>query len=170
MNVARLLVLGCCVLVLSVLAGCGPTTYTVPENADRIEIYSIDGNDYDDPEQRPKTEEKFYDYPVLGKVELTDPEARKELLALLRDTPPKFEPTSCYWPRHGVRVIDRGVTMDYEICFQCSRIHWHRGSYSAGRNVGENGESMRAMLNKHLEAAGVPLAHGARKEEEWKKK
>ena len=73
------------------------------DSADSLTVYSIDGNDYE-PGKEPKSEEKFYDYPVLGKVEVTEPSKRQELIdALKAGITDHNKGIKCFWPRHGSR-------------------------------------------------------------------
>jgi hypothetical protein len=79
------------ILFVTALVGCGRDS--APEVAprgsasdtgapERLILYSIEGRDFK-PGQEPKTEEKFYGYPVLGKVEITEATKRKEIITAL---------------------------------------------------------------------------------------
>src|SRR2546425_5725912 len=52
---------------------------------DQLILYSIDGRDFDPPESRPMADETFHGYPVLGKVEIIDPDKRKELMTAVKE-------------------------------------------------------------------------------------
>jgi hypothetical protein len=154
-----------CFLALACLiVGCtgSAPSYSVPDRPDQIILYSIDGNDYDDIADRPRTDEAFHTYPVLGKVEITDIGEREEILATLKAAgrDPMFK---CFWPRHGIRIQVKGAVMDYLICFECYRIRWHCGEKSAGAGLGVEDKRFQTLLNDRLRAAGVALAKGAEK-------
>jgi hypothetical protein len=156
--------LGCFIL------GCGSPAasdrnapFHVPEAPDELTVYSIDGND--DAYQRPKTEETLGGYPVLGKIEITNPETRREILTALREAKSDSRNwTTCYWPRHAVRVVEKGIATEYMIYFECLRLHYEvDGRKGAVMMQGEGARTLRDLLNKHLKAAAVPLARGAEK-------
>jgi hypothetical protein len=160
-DLRRLCFFGLACLIVS-CASCAPS-YSVPDHPEQIILYSIDGNDYDDLDQRPKTDETLHRYPVLGKVEITDPDDRKEIITALKAAGAGPMPL-CFWPRHAVRVVEKGRTMDYLICFECRLIEWHYGGSSAAVILGQGtGKPFRAIPNARLKAAGVALARGAEK-------
>jgi hypothetical protein len=127
-----------------------------PTPADTVVLYSLDGLDQP-PEKQPKVEEKFYGFPVYGKTELKDPAKRKEVLdavtGAIVDNPALM--AKCFWPRHGLRVVQKGKTVDYVICFECSRIASHSGSEHSMQAIKKEPQ---ALLTKVLKDAGVKLS------------
>lgn len=129
----------------------------VPPAADRLILFSIDGNDYE-PGTEPKAAETFHRYPVLGSVEITDPATKKEILDALHEGLARgTQLARCFWPRHGVRVVRDGETVDSVICFECGHHEIHQGG---DRKVMPTTSTPQAVLNRHLTAAGIPLAPG----------
>ena len=63
----------------------------------------------------------FRGYAILGKVEITDPAARQEIVKAVLDGISESDGTvaSCFWPRHGVQVLTNGKAVDYVICYEC---------------------------------------------------
>jgi hypothetical protein len=147
------------------LLGCGPA-FRVPENPERLILYSIDGRECE-PRNPPKDDEYFLDFPVQGKVEITDPEARREILAGLKGikSNPPFIIPGCFSPRHGVRVVEKGTATDFAICFQCGNARAKKAGEGPipGLLDDRSQEAFRTVLNKHLKAADVPLVPGAEK-------
>ena len=122
-------------------------------------MYSIDGNEYDPPDKRPKTAEAFHGYPVLGKVELGDSAARLELLDKLKEAIDEGGGGSkCFEPRHGVRVVRGDQWVDYVICFHCENVAVYTSS--SGVRFKDEGvkNPLKEVLNKYLSDGGVPLA------------
>jgi len=102
--------------------------------------------------------ESFHGYPVLGKVEVTDPVGRREVATALRAGLSEREMArACFWPRHGVRVTEGGRTADYLICFECCQLEVYDGG---SKKVWTTGRSPQGALNRYLTAAGLPLAPG----------
>ena len=128
-----------------------------PDRAERVTLYSIDFRFLEKPEQLPDTGEVIYGCPVLGKVEVTDVEQRRQLLDALKSAIARGEggQYACYWPRHALRVESDGRTTDYVICFQC---HNYK-KYVDGRSITGStiSESAAPLFNKLLEDAGIPI-------------
>jgi len=93
------------------------------EPPDQLILYSIDGRD--DAGKPGKDVELFHNYPVLGKIEIKEAAKRDEILAALKSGIDKSDGTvaKCFWPRHGIRVVEKGKTTDYVICFECVHLH-----------------------------------------------
>lgn len=128
-----------------------------PDRADRVTLYSIDFRFLEKPEQLPDNGEVIHGCLVLGKVEVTDIEQRRQLLDVLKSAITEWgvDRYACYWPRHVLRVESGGRTTDYVICFQC---HNYK-KYVDGRSVTAStiSEGAAPLFNKLLEDAGVPI-------------
>lgn len=107
-----------------------------------------------------KTAEAFHGYRVFGKVAFADdPSAGKEILAALLDGIDQSDGKSldCFDPRHGIRTVEDGITVDYVVCFACNLISIYRdGTPESGFTKTTKGP--RSVFNKHLKAANVILA------------
>src|SRR5829696_8202121 len=76
-------------LGLSLLAGCGGSEIgeRLPDDPDKLILYSLDPplpSGDEAPQPAPAPGEVLYGYPVLGKVEVSDPERRREVIAAIK--------------------------------------------------------------------------------------
>jgi hypothetical protein len=140
------------------------STVPVPEVPfpDRLTLYSLEParmviNPKTNQAEPFKADEDFHGFPVLGKVEITDLAQRKEIIAALVDglTDNDDVHYHCFMPRHGLKTIRGSAVIDSVICFQCYGVL----IYSAGeRQSFPLNSAPQEVLNRHLSAAGVPLA------------
>jgi hypothetical protein len=131
-------------------------SWSIPNNPDQLVLYSINGSDYPKGKE-PKTAEKFARYPLLGKVEITDAKVRRELMSVLRLGVAQHygAVAKCFWPRHAIRIITNGRTIDYIICFECEQIIEKEGE--KWRRIPTT-DSARDYFNSVLQQHGIPLA------------
>jgi hypothetical protein len=138
-------------------------TGDIPDDPDAVFVYSVDGTqEHITPEERgvPKGQELLYECAVLGRVAITDPVARREVVAAVKRDIKTGHPTpsKCLRFRHVIRVVKGRTTTDVIICFECHNYQLHR---DGGPHVGLTppiGEGSKDMLNKILTDAGIPLA------------
>jgi hypothetical protein len=147
-----------CIVVAFVFAGCGGDSATGLDTPEQLTLYSLDGRDFE-PGEEPKTEEKFHGYPVLGKLEITDAAKRDEIVAALKDGLARSDGrmAKCFWPRHAIRVLEKGHSIDYVICFECYQLEIHKG---ASKSVKPVTREPQPVFNKFLKEASIPLAPG----------
>lgn len=144
-------------LFLPALLGCGAGSVTELDSPEQLTLFSIDGRD----EERRgvvQAEEIFHGYPVLGKVEIIDPDDRKTLIGALRDgiaRRPK-EGAKCFWPRHAIRAVEKGRTVEYVICFECERFEEFLGDKKLRHE--SISRDVQPAFDKPLREAGVPIA------------
>ena len=95
-------------------------------------------------------------YPVLGEASIRG-EMRGLALQALFDGIDENDGTvaECFEPRHGIRVVHRGRTFSFVICFECLQIQIHESDGPGGAALVS--ESPRAVFNAILRARGVPL-------------
>jgi hypothetical protein len=154
------------VVVLVLLTGCGgdPVSH-LPDDPDQLIVFSIDGPSYEKnegaltPEQQKG--EVVHGYPVLGKVEVTDRDLRREMIAAVKKSirSPNDSGRNCFFPRHLVRVIKDGKTFDLMICFQCRNYEAYAGEkerYPSSKGILSS--AAQSLLDKVLSDAYVPLA------------
>jgi hypothetical protein len=131
-----------------------PGPIEVPE---KITLLSIDGNAYKAGEE-PKTPEHYREYPLLGKVEITDAGQREEIMRALQrgiSEGTDFQ-AFCFWPRHTVLTEQHGHTREYIVCFECTWVAiYEDGNHS--RTVTTSTHA-KELFNRTLMDAGVPLA------------
>jgi len=133
--------------------------FQFPDPPESLILYSIDGRDDDMRDKEPTSEEKFYGYPVLGKVDIKAPEKRKAIMTALNKgiAESEYGPADCFWPRHAIKVTENGKTSDYVICFECTAIYVYSG---ISREEKGTTRKPQLVLNKYLREANIPLTPG----------
>ncbi len=99
--------------------------------------------------------ERFHEWPVLGTVAVTDPRTLGRVRAALQ-VQHAIGVTTCFWPRHGVRINLRREPLDLVICYDCSQVQAHHG----GRDLGvfQPTRDAEAILNDLLDQSSVKRA------------
>lgn len=146
-------------------AGCsGEAVDRLHDNPDQLILYSIDGPSYFKNEGQLTPDqvkgEMLHGYPVLGKVEITDSEQRRAVVSGIREavrnnTEPEAK---CFIPRHAIRSVKAGETVDLVICFECHNYEGYRQDKKSPLGTRRIGSSARTLLDKTLTDVGVPLA------------
>ena len=108
----------------------------------------------------PKQQELLYGDPVLGRVAITDPAIRREVIIAVKRDIRRGHPaqSKCMFTRHVLRVVKDGRTVDVAICYQCHNYELHRDGGPHAGLTPSIGEESKPLLNKILADAGVPLA------------
>jgi hypothetical protein len=136
-------------------AGCGRNAIPDIADQDQLTLYSIDGKRFG-PGKNPDAAETFYEYPVLGHIDMIDGQQRRDLLAALRNGLNEGKQTAkCFWPRHGIRIVSHGKTTDYLICFECSHVYIYSDVDVAVKPIER---SHQAVFDELLKDASIPLA------------
>ena len=132
------------------LTGCSRARQDV-KTPDQMTLYSVNVQ-----EDLPDVGNgRFHEFPVLGKIEITDANQRHEIMAAVMDgISDGGTPAACFWPRHAIRTVVDGKTIDYVICFHCSQIGIWDGEH---RYVAMSRDAM-PVLDKYLKAASIPQA------------
>ncbi len=135
----------------------------IPDDPDEVILFSVDGTNTDEePEEqgRPKGEELLYEYPILGRVIVTDPSQKQLVIALVKQDIQIGWPVQakCFYPRHVLRVVKAGRIIDVVICFECHKCEIHQNGDSDGGLTQTFGERSLTLLNKIIRDAGVPIA------------
>lgn len=140
-------------LLVAVIAGCGQSPPPAP---DQLTLYAIDGL-VNEPESFVSDATRFRGYVILGKIEITDPAARQEIVKAVVDGISESDGTvaSCFWPRHGVHVVTNGKAVDYVICYECLQVYLFSEDGDTGKPTTAKHQ---AVLTDRLTAAGIKLA------------
>jgi hypothetical protein len=147
------------VILSALVAGCGATRPTQPaqppipglESPDQLTVYSLDPSS----RKADSDVEKLREWRVLGKVEVKDPQERKEIAAAIQAavTHPDGTQNKCFDPRHAVVVVEKGQTLEIIICFSCRNYSLNGKGY-----IPTIGRQPKEKLNAILWKAGVKLA------------
>lgn len=161
----RFLVLSIC---CGLLVGCsGPdVAKRLPDDPEQLIVYSIDGPSWMKNAGLTEEQQKgeiLYAYPVLGKVEIADPEQRRAVIAAIKEATsrePARPPAACFVPRHAIRIVKAGETLEMLLCFECGSYEGYRdGKRHLGRSNRLAPDAEAApLLDKVLTEAGVRLA------------
>ncbi|MFO0937382.1 MAG: hypothetical protein U0798_12805 [Gemmataceae bacterium] len=146
-------------ILLSGFTGCSskPLPLAAIEKAESLTLYSIDGRDYVDRDgEKTKTDETIHGYPVVGKVEIKDAEKRKAIVAALKTGLEQKDTkmAKCFWPRHAIRTVEAGKTIDYVICFECHQLELWAGER---KTVFPLSDDPKPTMNKILMDANVTI-------------
>jgi hypothetical protein len=103
-----------------------------------------------------KNPELFHGYEILGRTEVVNSRQRKELVDAFKRgiEEGKGPPPACFDPRHGIRVVKSGLTVDFVICFECVTVS---EVISSTRHL-RISRSPRDVFNNALKRANLPLA------------
>ena len=137
-------------------------TVTSVSDPDKLILYSLEFHEDYIQKGIPDAEEKFRGIPVLGKVEITDPVKRKEIIAALNISKAEGKHfAKCFYPRHGVRVVEGGREVDHVICFECHylRIYLNGAIKQLAVPISRHAQP---VFNKTLDEAKVPIMAEAR--------
>lgn len=123
-------------------------SWDIPDDPDELILFSVDGRVLEElPENRPAPNGRdlLYECPVFGKVQITDPELRRQVIAAVKTDIRVGRPfqMKCFEPRHVLRVVKDGRTVDVLICFEC-RIY---GLYLDGSARARSGGPLPANPN-----------------------
>jgi hypothetical protein len=126
--------------------------------ANEFIVFSLDGN-IGFGQRGKQREGAFHGFPILGEIRVSDPDTRREILTrLVRGVRENVDDRAaeCFDPHHGIQAkLPDMTTMDWVICFECSRIHVHHdGTFSNFTTAA----SAARTLDRVLEGAGKNLA------------
>jgi hypothetical protein len=126
---------------------------------DELILYSLEGPEYLPSLGGPPPEgEMFHDFPILGKLDVKNPQDREEIVAALKDGAAHGNQLAfCFLPRHAVRIVENGHTLDFVICFECYQFKLFEDGKEQTLPITR---SPQKVFNKYLRAARVPLAAG----------
>jgi hypothetical protein len=127
---------------------------TALDKAETFELYSLDPG----PGEKEDVKNGFHAWHVLGKTTIKKADTRKEVIAALAKgvEANKGEAAKCFDPRHGIRVVHDGKTIDLVICFRCLQVQVFHGDKRSDDFL--TTASPQETFDKVLKTAGVPLA------------
>ncbi|MBY0525870.1 MAG: hypothetical protein K2R98_20930 [Gemmataceae bacterium] len=125
----------------------------VLEKADALELYSLQ------PDEE-KGKDSFHGWKVLGKTTVKEKEPRTKLLgAVLKGIADSDgSAAKCLIPRHGLRAVHDGKTVDLVICFECHHVYIYADKEEKRELSLTTAETPQPTLDKILTDAGIKLA------------
>lgn len=83
--------------------------------------------------EAPAAAEAFHGWHVLGKTTVKDAEVRQKFVAAFLKGVAENEgiAAGCFNPRHGIRMVHDGQTIDLVICFECYQVAEYIGDKRA---------------------------------------
>jgi hypothetical protein len=117
------------------------------------------------PKPKLPPDQVFHDYAILGRHALS---VTPEMKLIIQDLDRAGQlwgggVPACYWPRHGIRVVEGGRVHDLQICYQCVTALLFVGTEQVGviHFAGDGLKSPQApnpnALNAILKKAGIKL-------------
>jgi len=110
------------------------------------------------PDHESTSPTKLYDWEELGRVELTDPAEREQLILALNQGIAESDGTvaGCFNPRHAILWKDGSESLDLVICFEClSMSVYENGTRGEGHITTSSPQS---TFDKLLKQHGITLA------------
>jgi hypothetical protein len=136
---------------LLVLAGCGDPDGPI----ESMTLYSLNGEDQPPP-NKPWKGETFHGFGVVGKTEIASASDRLAILTAVKRGIAQSDGSEnkCFWPHHGVSLVQNGKTIEYVICFHCLQLQ--RFADGASKTIATTA-SPSDTLDDQLKKAGVPV-------------
>ena len=133
------------------------------ESAEKLELFSLDPDRHqridEADDQKAAAGTHFHGWKVLGSTQLTDRLERSKIIQMFQKGVDESgdAAASCFIPRHGIRVVANGKTVDFVICFQCFRVEWFEDDQHRQAEI-LIARSPEPAFDRALKQAGVPLA------------
>jgi hypothetical protein len=101
--------------------------------------------------------ESFHNYPILGKIEVSDKARHAALLQELYKGVGDSDGSiaTCYFPRHGIHASLGNETVDLVICFECQQVYTYSASLPYAPDVFSITQSARATFDRLVKEAGL---------------
>jgi hypothetical protein len=137
------------VLTLALTTGCGHSEKPV----DAMTLYSLDGG-YIRDEDKVWKGEMFGGFPVLAKTEVESASDRMAVLTAIKKGFTQYNGSTmaCFWPHHGVSLVQNGKRIDYTICFRCLKLVQFTDGADEFKQIDNSAEK---VLNAQLAKAGI---------------
>jgi hypothetical protein len=138
-------------IVATFAAGCGNSEKPV----DAMTLYSLDGS-YFPEEGKVWKGEMFHGFPVLAKTEIESASDRMAILTAVKQGITQYNGSTmaCFWPHHGVSLLQNGKRIDYVICFHCLKLEQSVDESVEFKPINRSAET---VLNAQLAKAGITV-------------
>jgi hypothetical protein len=96
----------------------------------------------------------FNGFPVFAKTQIESASDRMAILTAVKQgiTESKGGTIACFWPHHGVSLLQNGKRIDYVICFHCAKLAQYVDGAGESKPINNSAE---ALLNAQLAKAGI---------------
>jgi hypothetical protein len=105
---------------------------------------------------------RFHGYEVLADAALTDPLLATQLAQLISRGLAESDGSAalCFNPRHGLRVVRDGQTLDLVICYECRQIYVYdsRATRPSGFDELLTAQSVEPEVTRIFEGLGLKIA------------
>jgi hypothetical protein len=126
---------------------------TVLDKATSIEVWSLEPA-----EEKDTAKPSFHGWKALGVTEVKGDAKKQALEALTKGLAETATGARCFIPRHGIRAVHDGVTVDLVICFECEWVKVYLDKAEKPEATVTTGKTPQPTLDKILKDANVPLA------------
>jgi hypothetical protein len=121
------------------------------EKAETVVLYSLEPRDVDG-------KVFFHDYRALGRVDFKEKEDSAEAVKAVSEGLRGGQGAKCFDPRHGLRLVRKGKTVDLVICFRCNSVRVYGLPGNDKYAKAAIAKTAQETLDKILRDGGVPLA------------
>jgi hypothetical protein len=134
---------------------------SVLDNSDQFTLYSLLPHP---PEKDVRIHGLFHRNGILGQTQVRDPKLKAQIINALyggfsNSISSSNNEISCFNPRHGIRAIGNGRTVDVEICFECGAAYFYENGTSSKQSISHEPQKIfdQALVTFHLPFARRPL-------------
>lgn len=134
---------------------------TALEQSTSVTLFSLDYMTPENgsaPHETPEghTQREFFDgWLILGSVDLAGGDKEALVSAFHHSVRHWNIATSCFWPRHGLRVEYQGNTYDLVICFECNQVSVNKNGKHFANAYLHDGPA--DLFNQMLKDANIRL-------------
>ena len=101
----------------------------------------------------------FHGYPVLGRREIENKPATREIVSSLNgDLHPHKANLCLFSPRHALRIFYKESQADFLICYECGDVEKFNGNDDKSPEWFSVDKPSKDVLNRYLSEAKIPLA------------
>lgn len=127
--------------------------------ASELEVFALDPTPMDD---GAGSGQSLHGFQILGSARITDSRQRDELVGLILRGIRKSDGSValCFNPRHGLRAVHEGRTLELVICFEClfMQAHGEAAAPGGGHVNVLTAQSVEPEVTRIYEAAGLRIA------------
>jgi len=128
----------------------------VLEHAQQLTLLSLDPGPLG---QRLRGKNTFHGYRILGQTSLGSQQKKAVLLSLYDGmADPRAFRAACFTPRHGIRAVQNGKTVELVICFRCMTLATYIDKLEKQQGSSTISKSSQTVFDRTLADAGVPLS------------